>query len=51
VVESLTLEVLRKCLGVVLRDLAWWGATGGRWTVGVDDLEIFFNCGDSVILW
>jgi len=30
VVESLALEVLKKCLDVVLSEMVEWGNTGGR---------------------
>ena len=36
------LEVFKKCLDVVLRDMFWWGNIGGRWVVGLDDLGGLF---------
>jgi len=38
VVESLFLEVFKKCLNVVLGDMVYWKNIGGRWAVGLDDL-------------
>ena len=35
VVESPSLEVLKKHSDVALRDIAQWGNAGGRWTVGL----------------
>ena len=50
VVESLTLELLKKHLDAVLRDMAYWEilVIGGwlDWMI----LEVFSNPGDSVIL-
>ena len=37
-VEYLPLETFNKYLNVVLGDMVYWGSTGGRWTVGLDDL-------------
>ena len=42
--NGLPLEVIKKCLAVILRDMVQWGNNGGRWMVGLDDL------GDSMIL-
>ena len=41
-VESLSLEMFKKHLDVVLRDMVWWGNIGGRWTVGLDELGGLF---------
>jgi len=38
VVESLPLEVFKKSLNVVRRDMVSWGNIGGGWMVGLDDL-------------
>jgi len=38
VVESLSLEVFKKHLHVVLMDMVYWENCGGRWKVGLDDL-------------
>ena len=35
--ESLSLEVFKKHLGVVLRDIVQWGDIDGRRVVGLDD--------------
>jgi len=37
------LDVFKKCLDVVLRDMALQGNIGGRWTVGLDDLGGLFQ--------
>ena len=41
--ESLSLEVFKERVYVVLSDMAKWGNTGGRWTVGLDDLRGLFQ--------
>jgi len=50
VAESLSLDVLRKCLDVVLRDMVKWAilVIGGwlDWMI----LELFSNLDDSMIL-
>ena len=43
VVHLLSLEVLKKCLDVVLMDMVWWGNIGGRWTIGMDDPRGLFQ--------
>ena len=50
VIESPSLEVFKKCLGGVLRDVVQWGNIGGSWTVGLEDPEVFSNLSDSTIL-
>jgi len=49
VVESPSSEVFKKHLDIVLRDIVWWRNIGGRWTVGLDILEIVSSHGDSMI--
>jgi len=39
VMESPSLEVFKKHLDAILRDMVWWGNIGSRWTV---DLRGFF---------
>ena len=41
VVESLSLEVFKERVDVVIMDIV--GNTGGRWTVGLDDLKSLFQ--------
>ena len=42
-VESLSLEVFKKHLGVTLRDMIYWGNIGGRWMVGLNELRDLFQ--------
>ena len=53
VVESLSLEMLKKHGDVALRDVVWWHSGSGL-VAGLDDLRGLFQpqqfC-DSVILW
>jgi len=42
VVESLTLEALKKNVDV-LQDMVYWGNTGGRQMVGLNDLGGLFH--------
>ena len=37
--ESLSLEVLKERVDVVIRDSVFVGNIGGRWTVGLGDLK------------
>ena len=39
VVESLSLEVFKKCSDVVVRDVGKWGGIGGGCMVGLNDLR------------
>lgn len=41
VVESLSLGVFKERVDVVIMDIV--GNTGGRWTVGLDDLKSLFQ--------
>lgn len=41
-----SLEVLKKCLDNILRDVIWWGNIGGRWTVQLHNLESVFQPDD-----
>ena len=50
VVVSPSLEVFKKHLDIVLRDMVSWGNTGDSWMVRLDDLEVSSNLGDSMIL-
>jgi len=43
VVESPSLDVLKKRSDIVLRDVGYWGNIGGRWMVGLDDLGGLFQ--------
>ena len=43
VVEPPSLEVLRKHLNVVLRDMVQWRNIGGRWMAGLDYLGGLFQ--------
>ena len=43
VAESLSLEVLKKFLDVVLKRMVSRGNIGSRWTVGLDDLGGLFQ--------
>ena len=43
VAESPSLEVFKKHLDVVLRDMVYWGNIAGRRTVGLDDLGGLFQ--------
>ena len=49
VVESPSLEVLKNRVDVALRDMVS-GHGGGGLVVGLDDLEVFSNLNDSIIL-
>jgi len=43
VVESLFLEMFKKLLDVVLRDMVYWGNIGSTWMVRLDDLGGLFQ--------
>ena len=36
-------EAVEKHLDIAPRDMVYWGNIGRRWTVGLDDLEDFFQ--------
>ena len=38
IVESPSLEVFKKHLDVILKEVVLWENIGGRWTIGLDDL-------------
>ena len=40
--KSLSLEVLKRCLDVVLRDIFQWESIGTKWMVRLDDLGVLF---------
>jgi len=42
VVESLSVEALKKCVNVVFRD-GLVGNTGGRWMIGLNYLRVLFQ--------
>jgi len=42
-IESPSLEVFKKCIDVVVRDIVYWENIGGRWTIGLDHLGSLFQ--------
>ena len=42
-IESLSLEVFKKCLDVVLKVMVYWEIIGGRCMIGLDDLGGLFQ--------